>query len=123
MGERILENFTIDQLAGSTALILGALGGLLTIIWKSRCLCRCRVGLSDKCYIFDCSREPPPVEEKKEEGEEQNTDEEESVLPSNDLPKTTSTLSKTQSQKLVNELELVNKHLDEQLDTPESPKP
>lgn len=123
MGERILEKFTIDQLAGSTALILGALGGLLTIIWKSRCLCRCRVGLSDKCYIFDCSREPPPLEEVKQE--EQNTDEE--ILPSNDLPKdnsvlpkTTSSLSKTQSQKLVNqELELVN----EQLDEPESPKP
>lgn len=102
MGERILEKFTIDQLAGSTALMLGALGGLLTIIWKSRCLCRCRVGLSDKCYIFDCSREPPPIEEKKDE-EEQNTDEE--ILPSTDLPKTTSTLSKTNSQKLVNELE------------------
>ncbi len=123
MGGRILENFTIDQLAGSTALILGALGGLLTIIWKSRCLCRCRVGLSDKCYIFDCSREPPPIEEKKEEEkEEPNTDEE--ILPSTDLPKTTSSLSKTQSQKLVNEeLELVNEQLDEQLDTPESPKP
>jgi len=118
MGERILENFTIDQLAGSTALILGALGGLLTIIWKSRCLCRCRVGLSDKCYIFDCSREPPPVEESKNE-EEPNTDEEESVLP-----KTTSSLSKTQSQKLVNEeLELVNEQLDEQVDNNESPKP
>ncbi len=99
---RILENFTIDQLAGSTALMLGALGGLLTIIWKSRCLCRCRVGLNDKCYIFDCSREPPPIEEKKDE-EEPNTDEE--ILPSTDLPKTTSTLSKTNSQKLVNELE------------------
>lgn len=109
---RILENFTIDQLAGSTALILGALGGLLTIIWKSRCLCRCRIGLSDKCYIFDCSREPPPIEEvKEEEGEEPNTDEE--ILPSTDLPKTTSTLSKTNSQKLVNELE----------PEPESPKP
>ena len=113
---RILENFTIDQLAGSTALILGALGGLLTIIWKSRCLCRCRIGLSDKCYIFDCSREPPPIEEVKqeEEGEEPNTDEE--ILPSTDLPKTTSTLSKTNSQKLVTETT-------ENLDEPESPKP
>ena len=55
-----LQDFTIDQFAGALALILGSIGGLLMIIWKSRCLCRCRLGLSDKCYIFDCSREPPP---------------------------------------------------------------
>lgn len=55
-----MENFTIDQFAGATALILGSVGGLLMIIWKSRCACRCRIGCSDKCYIFDCSRSPPP---------------------------------------------------------------
>jgi len=55
-----LQDFTIDQFAGAAALILGSIGGLLMIIWKSRCICRCRLGLSDKCYIFDCSREPPP---------------------------------------------------------------
>ena len=55
-----LQDFTIDQFAGAAALILGSIGGLLMIIWKSRCVCRCRLGLSDKCYIFDCSREPPP---------------------------------------------------------------
>jgi len=55
-----MENFTIDQLAGATALILGSVGGLLMIIWKSRCACRCRIGCSDKCYIFDCERSPPP---------------------------------------------------------------
>ena len=77
MGERILENFTIDQLAGSTALILGAVGGLLTIIWKSRCLCRCRIGLSDRCYVFHCEREPPPLEPAQDDDES----EEEAVLP------------------------------------------
>ena len=55
-----LQDFTIDQFAGAAALILGSIGGLLMIIWKSRCVCRCRLGFSDKCYIFDCSREPPP---------------------------------------------------------------
>ncbi len=101
MGEgRILENFTIDQLAGSTALILGAFGGLLTIIWKSRCLCRFRVGLSDKCYIFDCSREPPPPEQPvDEEGEE----EEESVLP------------RTESQKSIGEILREDEKLKEKL--------
>jgi len=55
-----LQDFTIDQLAGATALVLGSVGGLLMIIWKSRCACRVRVGCSDKCYIFDCERAPPP---------------------------------------------------------------
>ena len=55
-----LQDFTIDQLAGATALVLGSVGGLLMIIWKSRCACRVRVGCSDKCYIFDCERKPPP---------------------------------------------------------------
>ena len=56
-----LQDFTIDQLAGATALVLGSVGGLLMIIWKSRCACRVRVGCSDKCYIFDCERKPPPI--------------------------------------------------------------
>jgi len=93
---KILESFTIDQLAGSTALILGALGGLLTVIWKSRCLCRCRVGLSDKCYLFDCSREPPQPEQPVEE-------EEESVLP------------RTESQKSIGEMLREDEKLKEQL--------
>ena len=58
-----LQDFTIDQLAGASALVLGSIGGLLMIIWKSRCKCKCRLGLSDKCYVFDCSREPPPDHE------------------------------------------------------------
>ena len=58
-----LQDFTIDQLAGAIALSLGAVGTLLLVIWQSRCMCRCRLGFSDKCYIFDCSREPPPLEE------------------------------------------------------------
>ena len=55
-----LQDFTIDQFAGASALILGSIGGLLMIIWKSRCSCRMRLGFSDKCYIFDCERKPPP---------------------------------------------------------------
>jgi hypothetical protein len=50
-----LENFTIDQFAGATALILGSLGGLLMIIWKSRCHCKFNL-----CYICQCERRPPP---------------------------------------------------------------
>ena len=64
-----LQNFTIDQFAGSAALIIGSIGALLTIIWQSRCLCRCRIGCSDQCYIFDCSREPPPIVTDEEAGD------------------------------------------------------
>ena len=59
-----LQNFTIDQFAGALALSLGAVGTLLLVIWQSRCICRCRLGLSDKCYLFDCAREPPPIQDK-----------------------------------------------------------
>ena len=56
-----LQDYTVDQAAGAIALTLGALGSLLLVIWQSRCLCRCRIGLSDQGYLFDCSREPPPL--------------------------------------------------------------
>jgi hypothetical protein len=59
-----LENFTIDQFAGSLALVLGSIGGLLMIIWKSRCHCKFNL-----CYVCQCERKPPP-DEKDSEGEE-----------------------------------------------------
>ena len=58
-----IERMSIDQFAGSVVLILGAIGSLLLVIWQSRCACRCRIGCSDKCYIFDCQRSPPPTKE------------------------------------------------------------
>jgi len=67
-----LQDFTIDQLAGATALVLGSVGGLLMIIWKSRCACRVRVGCSDKCYIFDCERKPPPEDSDDEDSKKEN---------------------------------------------------
>lgn len=62
-----LQDFTIDQFAGALALTLGSVGGLLMIIWKSRCSCRVRLGLSDKCYLFDCERAPPPDDKDSDE--------------------------------------------------------
>ncbi len=47
----LLQEFTIDQLGGSIALILGSLGGLLLIIWKSRCK---RINC---CYLLQCERQ------------------------------------------------------------------
>lgn len=69
-----LQDFTIDQLAGATALVLGSVGGLLMIIWKSRCACRMRVGCSDKCYIFDCERKPPPDDSDDEDSKKDKKD-------------------------------------------------
>ena len=66
-----VDKMSIDQLAGAVVLVLGAIGSLLLVIWQSRCSCRCRIGCSDKCYIFDCSREPPPDEKPKEDDEAQ----------------------------------------------------
>jgi len=76
-----LQDFTIDQLAGALALSLGAVGTLLLVIWQSRCLCRCRLGCSDKCYLFDCSREPPPLKDKDPEDNNNNNNEEEEIIP------------------------------------------
>lgn len=78
-----IKEMTIDQLAGAVVLFLGAVGSLLLVIWQSRCACKCRIGCSEKCYIFDCQREPPPIEEKKKEDEEQPNEEEEEIVPPN----------------------------------------
>lgn len=65
-----LQNFTIDQFAGAMALILGSLGGLLMIIWKSRCACKVRLGLTDYCICFECSRTPPPDDDEDEKNKD-----------------------------------------------------
>lgn len=54
MGE--LEDYTIDQLAGATAIILGSIGGLLLAIHKSRCK------KINCCYLIKCDRELPDLE-------------------------------------------------------------
>ena len=88
-----IDKMSIDQFAGSVVLILGAIGSLLLVIWQSRCACKCRIGCSEKCYIFDCTREPPnqqEVNDLEEERKEINTknkekeekeEEEENIIP------------------------------------------
>ena len=61
----VIDKMSVDQLAGAFVLIMGAIGSLLLVIWQSKCNCKCRIGLSDSCYIFDCTREPPSTEELK----------------------------------------------------------
>jgi len=67
----ILQQFNINELAGATGLILGALGGLLAVIWKSRCHCKMNL-----CYICQCERKPPP-----DTPDEDSSDEDEPIVP------------------------------------------
>ena len=55
-----LQNFSVDQAAGAVVLVLGAVAGLLQVIWMSKC--HCKVNL---CYFFKCERRPPSEEEMK----------------------------------------------------------
>tara|TARA_R110001606_G_scaffold46903_1_gene119811 strand:- start:740 stop:1105 length:366 start_codon:yes stop_codon:yes gene_type:complete len=53
-----LQDYSVDQLAGAVVLVLGAVAGLLQVIWMSKC--HCKVNL---CYFFRCERRPPSEEE------------------------------------------------------------
>tara|TARA_R110002073_G_scaffold245625_2_gene408348 strand:+ start:151 stop:474 length:324 start_codon:yes stop_codon:yes gene_type:complete len=68
--EAPMEQFNINELAGATGLILGAVGGILAIIFKSRCYCKFRIGCSDKFNLCMCERKPPPDNIDLEEDEE-----------------------------------------------------
>ena len=62
MGE--LADFSLDQMAGATALVISSLGGLLLIVFKSRCkTIKCCWGL------WSCVRELPDDEEPEPEPE------------------------------------------------------
>ena len=55
-----LDDFTIDQLAGSLALVVSSLGGFMLIMFKSRCTSLC-------CGM--CIRDPlPPGEDEENPG-------------------------------------------------------
>ena len=78
-----IEPATIDQAAGALALSLGALGSLLLVIWQSKCRCRCRIGLNDQLFCFDCDRQPPEPAV-----DEENPDNETLVPSTGTKPKT-----------------------------------
>ena len=68
----LLQEFNINELAGATGLMLGALGALLAVIWKSRCHCKMNL-----CYLCQCERFPPTETEK-------DSSDEETVVPQKD---------------------------------------
>jgi hypothetical protein len=65
----------VDQLAGAVVLVLGAVAGLLQVIWMSKC--HCKVNL---CYIFRCERRPPTEEEMKTLKSKMNEKKQEKIL-------------------------------------------
>lgn len=95
-----MEKFNINELAGATGLILGAVSGILVVIFKSRCYCKFRVGFSDNCNICMCERKPPPdPNESDEEGKEKQNeilDKEKKILK-----KENQILKRQESQQLV----------------------
>ena len=74
MGGEILQSFNINELAGAAGLVLGALGALLAVIFKSRCHCKLNM-----CYLCQCERKPPPEKEV-------DSSEEEIIPPGQDQP-------------------------------------
>lgn len=71
-----MEQFNINELAGATGLILGAVSGILVVIFKSRCFCKFRIGISDKYSLCMCHRNPPPDSPRPEEEQEQEDNDE-----------------------------------------------
>ena len=84
-----MEQFNINELAGATGLILGAVGGILAIIFKSRCYCKFRIGISDKFNLCMCERKPPPDNIDLEEDEEEDPTKPKETKPKETKPKET----------------------------------
>ena len=76
-----MDDYSLSDLAGSTAIILASCGGLITIILSSRCDCSVNC-----CWWFKCHRTPPPEPNEpevvvKEKETETETEQEPSLLP------------------------------------------
>jgi len=92
-----LQDYSVDQLAGAVVLVLGAIAGLLQVIWMSKC--HCRVNL---CYIFRCERRPPTEEEMKTLKNKINEKKQDKILKKEDkiLKKEDEILKRSKSQEL-----------------------
>lgn len=93
----ILQEFNINELAGATGLILGAVSGILVVIFKSRCYCKFRLGCSDNFNLCMCERKPPPdpvggeeTDEEQPKPQEDVSKKEEQLVPTQSSVSTTS---------------------------------
>jgi hypothetical protein len=100
-----MEQFNINELAGATGLILGAVGGILAIIFKSRCYCKFRIGCSDKYNLCMCERKPPPDNIELEDDNEDPTKPKE-TKPKETKPKETKP-KETKPEKLIPNIQLI----------------
>ena len=66
-----LDDFSLDQVGGATALIVSSIGGLLLIIFKSRCRT-----ISCCWGMWNCVREVPDEDDdkNKDKNKDKNTD-------------------------------------------------
>ena len=105
-----MEQFNINELAGATGLILGAVGGILAIIFKSRCYCKFRIGCSDKYNLCMCERKPPPDNIELEDDNEDPTKPKE-TKPKETKPKETKQedkpIKETKPEKLIPNIQLI----------------
>jgi hypothetical protein len=89
--DRLIQQFNINELAGATGLVLGAISGLLLTIWKSRCYCKMNL-----CKLCFCERKPPPesqldsdeeldkkTDNKKDKDKDKEKPDEEKLIPTN----------------------------------------
>lgn len=92
-----LQDYSVDQLAGAVVLVLGAIAGLLQVIWMSKC--HCKVNL---CYIFRCERRPPTEEEMKTLKSKINEKKQDKILKKEDeiLKKEDEILNEVESPKV-----------------------
>ena len=85
--ENAMEQFNINELAGASAIILTGISGILVVIFKSRCFCKIRLGISDTYSCCICERKPPPdlidseEDDKKDDKKDDKIDEK--LIPNN----------------------------------------
>lgn len=82
----ILQEFNINELAGATGLILGAVSGILVVIFKSRCYCKFRLGCSDNFNLCMCERKPPPDPPVGQDTDEEQPEKPEPLVPTKSKP-------------------------------------
>ena len=76
-----LDDFSLDQVGGATALIVSSIGGLLLIIFKSRCRT-----ISCCWGMLNCVREVPDEDDDKNKNKEKDKDKNKDKIGSEIIP-------------------------------------